>query len=247
MNPKYRESVNSIPSDNEVMYPGEEVSDLHTYEGFGTRMSETLLLSLGYFSDEELEHAGAKGPAAAAAVAVGQQQHAPAVRAGGQRHRLHAHAAQRQPGRQGPGAPRAGQLQGPAAGLHRQHPAGRLLQFLGGDRGHQERHQRPVRPRHSARPAGAPGLPGRVRHRRAGRLARPGHRAEGPGRPGHADLLQPARQLPHHRHLPGADRPLPDHLPLQRRARPRGLALVVGRLRGSRRPPGRSPPARSAR
>jgi hypothetical protein len=58
-NPKYRESVNFIPSDDNVMYPGEEISDLYTYEGFGTRMSETLLLSLGYFSDEEL--AGRRG------------------------------------------------------------------------------------------------------------------------------------------------------------------------------------------
>jgi len=55
MNPKFRESVNFIPSDTEVMYPGEEISDLHTYEGFGTRMSERLLLSLGYFSDAELD------------------------------------------------------------------------------------------------------------------------------------------------------------------------------------------------
>jgi bifunctional UDP-N-acetylglucosamine pyrophosphorylase/glucosamine-1-phosphate N-acetyltransferase len=55
INPKYRESVNFVPSDDEVMYPGEDILDLHTYEGFGTHMSETLLLSLGYFSDEELE------------------------------------------------------------------------------------------------------------------------------------------------------------------------------------------------
>jgi CTP:molybdopterin cytidylyltransferase MocA len=53
-NPKYRESVNTIPSDTAAMYPGEEISDWHTYEEFGTRMSESLLLSLGYFSDEEL-------------------------------------------------------------------------------------------------------------------------------------------------------------------------------------------------
>jgi len=61
MNPKYREQVNSLPSDNEVMYPGEEISDLHSYEGFGTRMSENLLLSLGYFSEEELEARRRKG------------------------------------------------------------------------------------------------------------------------------------------------------------------------------------------
>jgi hypothetical protein len=53
-NPKYRESVNSISSDQDAMYPGEEISDLHAYERFGTRMSETLLLSLGYFNDAEL-------------------------------------------------------------------------------------------------------------------------------------------------------------------------------------------------
>src|ERR1019366_4890102 len=44
MNPQYRESINSIPSDDEVMYPGESISDLHTYEQFGTHMSESLLL-----------------------------------------------------------------------------------------------------------------------------------------------------------------------------------------------------------
>ena len=53
--PKYRENINFVSSDNNVMYPGQEVSDLYTYEQFGTRMSETLLLSLGYFSDDELE------------------------------------------------------------------------------------------------------------------------------------------------------------------------------------------------
>jgi len=60
-NPKYRENVNFIPSDNHVMYPGEEISDLHAYEQFGTHMSETLLLSLGYFSNEELEQRRLKG------------------------------------------------------------------------------------------------------------------------------------------------------------------------------------------
>ena len=52
---KYRENINSLPADNKAMYPDEEVSDMTAYERFGTRMSETLLLSLGYFSDEELE------------------------------------------------------------------------------------------------------------------------------------------------------------------------------------------------
>ena len=61
INPKYRESINFVPSDNESMYPGEDVSDLHTYEEFGTRMSESLLLSLGYFSEDELEARRKKG------------------------------------------------------------------------------------------------------------------------------------------------------------------------------------------
>lgn len=55
LNPRYRESINFVSADDDVMYPGDHVSDLHAYEGFGTHMSETLLLSLGYFSDEELE------------------------------------------------------------------------------------------------------------------------------------------------------------------------------------------------
>lgn len=60
-NPRYRESINFVPSDVSVMYPGEDISDMHAYEEFGTRMSETLLLSLGYFSDEELEQRNKKG------------------------------------------------------------------------------------------------------------------------------------------------------------------------------------------
>jgi GTP:adenosylcobinamide-phosphate guanylyltransferase len=53
-NPRFRENTDFIPSDNEAMYPGEDVSDWRTYEQFGTRMSETILLSLGYFSDDEI-------------------------------------------------------------------------------------------------------------------------------------------------------------------------------------------------
>ena len=37
------------------MYPGVDIADWYTYEGFGTRMAENLLLSLGYFTDDELE------------------------------------------------------------------------------------------------------------------------------------------------------------------------------------------------
>jgi len=52
---QYRENVNSLPASDSIMFPGDEISDLSTYESFGTRMSEALLLSLGYFSEDELE------------------------------------------------------------------------------------------------------------------------------------------------------------------------------------------------
>ncbi|MHC4517068.1 MAG: NTP transferase domain-containing protein [Planctomycetota bacterium] len=58
---KYRENINFVSSDDSVMYPGKDISDLHAYEEFGTRMSETLLLSLGYFSDAELEQRREQG------------------------------------------------------------------------------------------------------------------------------------------------------------------------------------------
>jgi hypothetical protein len=59
--PRYRETINFIHADNDILYPGEHISDLNAYEEFGTRLSESLLLSLGYFSDEELETRRAKG------------------------------------------------------------------------------------------------------------------------------------------------------------------------------------------
>lgn len=61
LNPRYRENVNFIAADQDAMYPGDEVSDMHAYEEFGTRMSETLLLSLGYFSEEEVNRRRDKG------------------------------------------------------------------------------------------------------------------------------------------------------------------------------------------
>lgn len=57
----YREKVNSLAPDSDAVYPGEEISDAHSYEGFGTRMSEHLLLSLGYFTDEEVQRRREKG------------------------------------------------------------------------------------------------------------------------------------------------------------------------------------------
>ncbi|OHB79844.1 MAG: hypothetical protein A2W31_18645 [Planctomycetes bacterium RBG_16_64_10] len=54
-NPLFREKLNSVPADDECMYPGADVADWYSYEGFGTRMAENLLLSLGYFTDDELQ------------------------------------------------------------------------------------------------------------------------------------------------------------------------------------------------
>ncbi|MEM7133481.1 MAG: hypothetical protein AAF702_44710 [Chloroflexota bacterium] len=53
-NLEYRESVNSLSTANEKMVPSAEIVDLYQYEQFGTAMSESLLLELGYFSDAEL-------------------------------------------------------------------------------------------------------------------------------------------------------------------------------------------------
>ncbi len=55
-NPAFQEKLNSIASDDDCMYPGAEVADWYSYENFGTRMAENLLLSLGYFTDEELQN-----------------------------------------------------------------------------------------------------------------------------------------------------------------------------------------------
>lgn len=60
-NPRFRENVNSVATDTSLMYPGEEISDWNTYEEFGTRMSESLLLALGYFTDEEVQRRREKG------------------------------------------------------------------------------------------------------------------------------------------------------------------------------------------
>jgi hypothetical protein len=59
--PQFREKLNFVSADNDCMYPGEEIGDWYSYEGFGTRMAESLLLSLGYFSDEELQARREKG------------------------------------------------------------------------------------------------------------------------------------------------------------------------------------------
>ncbi|MBL9202393.1 MAG: NTP transferase domain-containing protein [Opitutaceae bacterium] len=60
-NPRFRENVNAVAADSSTMFPGDEISDWNTYEEFGTRMSESLLLALGYFSDEELSRRRERG------------------------------------------------------------------------------------------------------------------------------------------------------------------------------------------
>ena len=54
MRSEFREKVNSIPSDDDAVYPDADVEDHNSYEAFGTKMSENLLLSLGYFTDGEI-------------------------------------------------------------------------------------------------------------------------------------------------------------------------------------------------
>ncbi len=54
-NPEFQEKLSSLPADIDWTYPGEEVADWYSYEGFGTRMAENLLLSLGYFTAEEIQ------------------------------------------------------------------------------------------------------------------------------------------------------------------------------------------------
>ncbi len=61
MNPLFQETTNSVNADISEMYPGNNVTDWYSYEEFGTRMSERLLLSLGYFSDDELDLRRKKG------------------------------------------------------------------------------------------------------------------------------------------------------------------------------------------
>ncbi len=58
---QFREKIDAVPAGDPGMYPGENIDDLYKYEEFGTRMAEGLLLSLGYFSEEELQARRDKG------------------------------------------------------------------------------------------------------------------------------------------------------------------------------------------
>jgi hypothetical protein len=77
-NPLFREKLNEVAADDEVMYPDEQIADWYSYEGFGTRMAETLLLSLGYFTDEEIRNRREKGlPLPPASLWVGNSMRRP--------------------------------------------------------------------------------------------------------------------------------------------------------------------------
>lgn len=52
---EFQERLSALPADDASMYPCEEVTDWYAYEGFGTRMAERILLSLGYFAHDELD------------------------------------------------------------------------------------------------------------------------------------------------------------------------------------------------
>ena len=60
-NPRFREKIDYVDATDESMYPGAEIADWYSYEGFGTRMAENLLLSLGYFTDAEIAARRAQG------------------------------------------------------------------------------------------------------------------------------------------------------------------------------------------
>ena len=59
--PELREKVDFLPADHASMFPGEEITDWYSYEEFGTHMAEDILLSFGYFTDEELQTRRTKG------------------------------------------------------------------------------------------------------------------------------------------------------------------------------------------
>ncbi len=51
---EFREIANAIPANMSCMYPTEKVSDGYAYETFGTSMTEKLLATLGYFTDDQI-------------------------------------------------------------------------------------------------------------------------------------------------------------------------------------------------
>jgi hypothetical protein len=188
--PAFREKLDAVPADDPAMYPPDDVDSVYKYEAFGTRMAEQLLLSLGYFSDAEIrarKEAGLPLPPHALWVSNSMRRPFSLI--------CNAIASLRTL-RDGPAGERIRRHLGRDGfrGLRLLSTAPfprRLFQLLRAHRRSQERAQRAVRLRHPSRHPGAPRLPGRVRHRRARGLARPGDRAEGEARAGRSDLLQP--------------------------------------------------------
>lgn len=58
--PQYREQVDAVPGDLPAMHPDESVSDWHSYERFGTSLSEELLRRLGYVDEAVLRELRAR-------------------------------------------------------------------------------------------------------------------------------------------------------------------------------------------
>lgn len=54
-NAKYKENAGAIPATTPEMFPDAEVIDCHSYEVHGTRMSENLLVQLGYIGESDLQ------------------------------------------------------------------------------------------------------------------------------------------------------------------------------------------------
>ncbi len=59
--PAFREKVTYVSADDPAMFPPETVDSIASYESFGTRLAEQLLLSLGYFTDDEVRARKAAG------------------------------------------------------------------------------------------------------------------------------------------------------------------------------------------
>ena len=199
--PQFREKLNFVSADNDCMYPGEDIGDWYSYEGFGTRMAESLLLSLGYFSDEELQARREKGiPVPPPSLWVGNSLRRPFSLVGNAiasmrtlREGNLGAKVQTYLGRDG--------FRGLRVMSTGQIPQGGFSSSSAVTVAVEERDQLALRLGHTVRHAGAPGLPGGIRHRCPRRGAGPGHGTEGTRWTGDSDFLQSPRELPYHRHL----------------------------------------------
>ncbi|MDZ4199799.1 MAG: NTP transferase domain-containing protein [Kiritimatiellia bacterium] len=75
---EFQEKISAVPADHPGMYPTGEIDDVYKYEEFGTRMAEQVLLSLGYFSDAEIQARKKAGlPLPPAALWIGNSMRRP--------------------------------------------------------------------------------------------------------------------------------------------------------------------------